>query len=171
MQSMGSQRVGLNWVTKHTQLPCNAALVSAVTHIYTYTPSSGVPHPHPIPPSRSSQSTELSPLCYIAASCCLSVLHMIVYSESRSVLSDCLWPNGQYSPSNSLGQNTGVGSHSLLQDIFLTQGSNQGFLHCRQTLNQLSYKEIMYTCHFKFFFPKMKASWRKFLKPSACTHL
>ena len=26
------------------------------------------------------------------------------------------------------------GSHSLLQGIFLTQGSNSGFLHCRQTL-------------------------------------
>ena len=26
---------------------------------------------------------------------------------------------------------TGVGSHSLLQGIFLTQGSNPGLLHCR----------------------------------------
>ena len=37
-----------------------------------------------------------------------------------------LWPHGAYSPWNSSGQNTGVGSHSLLQGIFLTQGLNPG---------------------------------------------
>ena len=36
-----------------------------------------------------------------------------------------------YSPGNSPGQKTGVGSLSLLQWIFLTQESNQGLLHCR----------------------------------------
>ena len=35
---------------------------------------------------------------------------------------------------------TGVGSLSLLQDIFLTQGSNPGFPHCRRILYQLSHK-------------------------------
>ena len=35
-------------------------------------------------------------------------------------------------------KNTGVGSLSLLQGIFLTQESNQGLLHCRQFLYQLS---------------------------------
>jgi len=39
-----------------------------------------------------------------------------------------------YSPWNSPGQNTGVGSHSLLQGIFPTQGSNPGLPHCRQFL-------------------------------------
>ena len=37
--------------------------------------------------------------------------------------------------------NTGVGSLSLLQGIILTQESNQGLLHCRQILYQLSYQE------------------------------
>ena len=37
-------------------------------------------------------------------------------------------------------KNTGVGSLPLLQGIFLTQKSNQGLLHCRQTLYQLSYE-------------------------------
>ena len=36
-------------------------------------------------------------------------------SESRSVVSDCLEPQGLHSPWNSPGQNTGVGSLSLLQ--------------------------------------------------------
>ena len=37
-------------------------------------------------------------------------------------------------------KNTGVGSLSLLQAIFPTQESNQGLLHCRQILYQLSYQ-------------------------------
>ena len=37
-------------------------------------------------------------------------------------------------------KNTGVGSLSLLQGIFPTQKSNQGLLHCRQILYQLSYQ-------------------------------
>ena len=44
-------------------------------------------------------------------------------SEGRSVVSDSLWPHGLYSPWNSPGQNAGVGSLSLLQGIFPTQGS------------------------------------------------
>ena len=45
-------------------------------------------------------------------------------------------------PSEPLGKpkDTGVGSLSLLQGIFLTQESNQGLLHCRQILYQLSYQ-------------------------------
>ena len=48
---------------------------------------------------------------------------MINYeSESHSVMSDSLRPHGLYSPWNSPGYNTGVGSLSLLQGIFPTQG-------------------------------------------------
>ena len=36
--------------------------------------------------------------------------------------------------------NTGVGSLSILQGIFPTQGSNPGLLHCRRILYQLSHK-------------------------------
>ena len=38
------------------------------------------------------------------------------------------------------GQNMGMGSLSLLQGIFPTQGLNPGLLHCGQTLYQLSHK-------------------------------
>ena len=41
-------------------------------------------------------------------------------SESCSVVSDSLRPHGLYSPWNSPGQNTGVGSLSLLQGILPT---------------------------------------------------
>ena len=41
---------------------------------------------------------------------------MKMKSESCSVVSDCLWPHGLYSPWNSPGQNTGGGSHSQPRD-------------------------------------------------------
>ena len=49
--------------------------------------------------------------------------------ESRSVMSNCLWVHGLHSPWNSPGQKTGVGSFSLLQGTFSTQGSNPGLPH------------------------------------------
>ena len=58
----------------------------------------------------------------------------------KSVVFDCLQPQRQYSPWNSPGQNTGVGSCSLPQGIFPTQGSNPGLSHCRRILYQLSHK-------------------------------
>ena len=53
---------------------------------------------------------------------------------------DSLRPHGLYSPWNSPGQNTGVGSLFLLQEIIPTQGSNPGLLHCRWILYQLSHQ-------------------------------
>ena len=63
-------------------------------------------------------------------------------SESRSVLSDSFQPHGLYiySPWNSPGQNTGVGTLSLLHGIFPTQGSKPGLLHSGWILYQLSHK-------------------------------
>ena len=58
---------------------------------------------------------------------------------SCSVVSNSLQPNGLDSPWNSPGQNNGVGSHSLLQGIFPTQGWNPGLSHCRKILYQLSH--------------------------------
>ena len=61
-------------------------------------------------------------------------------SESRSVMSDSLKPHGLYSSRNSPDQITGVGSLSLLQGIFPTQGWSPGLPHCRWILYQLSQK-------------------------------
>ena len=49
------------------------------------------------------------------------------------------------SPWNSPGQNTGVGSFSLLQGIFLIQGSNPCLPYCRRILYQLSHREAQRT--------------------------
>ena len=64
-------------------------------------------------------------------------------SEIRLAMSDPLWPHGLYSPWNSPGPNTGVGTLSLLQGISPIQGWNPGLLHCRWTLYQLSHKESL----------------------------
>ena len=53
----------------------------------------------------------------------------------------CLW--------ESPGKNTGMGSHSLLQGIFPTQGSNPCLPHCRQTLYHLSHQESHYIYQIK----------------------
>ena len=52
----------------------------------------------------------------------LKCIHQV--SESCSVMSNSLQPHGLYSPWNSPGQNTGVGSCTLFQGIFPSQGSN-----------------------------------------------
>ena len=64
--------------------------------------------------------------------------HITWVNDNRSVVSNSLRPHSLYSPWNSPSKNTGVGSLSLLQGIFPTQGSNPGLLHCRQILYQLS---------------------------------
>ena len=62
---------------------------------------------------------------------------------SCSAMSNSLQPHGLQPasilcPWDSVGKNTGVGRHSLLQGIFPTQGLNLGLLHCGQILYHLS---------------------------------
>ena len=54
--------------------------------------------------------------------------------ECQSVVSDSCDPMACSLSVHRILQATGVGSHSLLQGIFPTQGWNSGFLHRRQTL-------------------------------------
>ena len=63
-------------------------------------------------------------------------INFLSYVQERTVVvvkvaQSCqtLRPHGLYSPWSSPGQNSGVGSHSLLQGIFLTQGLNQRLLN------------------------------------------
>ena len=64
--------------------------------------------------------------------------------------------HGLYSPWNSPDQNTGVGSLSLLQEIFPTQGSNPGLLYFRQILYQLSHMKFITINILVYFFPLKK---------------
>ena len=75
-------------------------------------------------------------------------------SVSCSVVSDSLRPHG-LQPAMLLcqwkfsGKNTRVGSHSLLQGIFLAQGQNLGFLHCRQIFYHLSHQGSPFSAPFR----------------------
>ena len=61
--------------------------------------------------------------------------HVQLFSTLWTVICQAPLSMG-FSPS----KNTGVGCHSLLQGIFLTQGLNLGLLNCSQILCHLSYK-------------------------------
>ena len=63
----------------------------------------------------------------------------VTYSfVSNSFRTHGLQPTSLLCSWDSPGKNTGVGSHSLLQGIFPTQGLNPGLLHYRQILYCLS---------------------------------
>ena len=72
--------------------------------------------------------------------CCYCSVLLVIIWKWKSVVSDSLRSHGLYSPQNSLGQNIGVSSCSLLQEIFPTQGLNPGLPHCRQILYCLSHQ-------------------------------
>ena len=65
-----------------------------------------------------------------------------IYSLKVKVAQSCptLCKPMDCSPWSSQGQNTDVGSLSLLQGIFPSQWSNPGLLHCRWILYQLNHK-------------------------------
>ena len=77
-----------------------------------------------------------------------SVTHLaVLLLFSLSVMSNYLQPHGLLParllcPKDSPDKKTGVGCHFLLQEIFPTQGSNPGLLHCGRTLYCLSHQAI-----------------------------
>ena len=90
--------------------------------------------------------------------CCLHV------SKSYSVMSDSLWSDGLHGAWNSPGQNTGVGSLSLLQEIFPTQEMNPNLLHRRRILYQLNHQgnPRILECSpslLQWIFPTQESNW------------
>ena len=75
-------------------------------------------HPKGIVVLHKSAELELTSSVVLVAQSCPTLCNLMDYSLSVS----------------SVQGNTGVDCHSLLQQIFLMQGSNSGLLHCRQTL-------------------------------------
>ena len=62
---------------------------------------------------------------------------------SNLLWSHRLWPVRLFCPWDLPSRNTGAGYHFLLQAIFPTQGSNVGFLHCRQILYHWATREAL----------------------------
>ena len=76
----------------------------------------------------------------------IQIFSWVLSLSSPSVL--CMFscpcnPPGTSAHGDSPGKNTAVGSHSLLQGIFPTQGSNPDLLHCRRTVYRLSLKLLL----------------------------
>ena len=70
---------------------------------------------------------------WVAMPSCGDLPHPGIEPRSPALQVDSLPAEPPWKP-----KNTGVGRLSLLQGIFLTQESNQGLLHCRWILYQLS---------------------------------
>ena len=139
LQSMGSLRVGHDWATSLSlSLSCiGEGNGNPLWCSYLENPRdqgawwaavSGVAQSRTRLKRLSSSSSSI----YINTCVCVS----------HSVVSDSLWPHELsrfHCPWNSPGKNTGVGCHSLLQEIFLTHGSNLSLPCCRQILYHLSH--------------------------------
>ena len=84
-------------------------------------------------------------------------LSLSLVAKSCLTLETPMEPARLLCPWDSLGKNTGVGCHFLLQRTFPTQESNRGLLNCRQILYQLSYEgspvTLYYQVNYGFFFP------------------
>ena len=85
---------------------------------------------------KSSNNLNLCSSCSFYIGWLLSIF----LSESFSVVSDSLGPHVLYSPWNSPGQNTGISNLPFSRGSSQPRDWNQGVLHCRGTLYQLSYQ-------------------------------
>ena len=81
------------------------------------------------PVESTNVGTSIGSVCVLVAQSCLTLCDPHGLEPTRLLC-----------PGNSLGKDTGVGSHSLLQEIFPTQGSNPGLLQCRWILYFLSHQ-------------------------------
>ena len=70
----------------------------------------------------------------------VALLNVKSLSWVRLFVTHGLQPTRPLLPWDFPEKNTGVGCHFLLQETFLTQGLNPGFLHCRQMLYHLSHQ-------------------------------
>ena len=90
-----------------------------------------------VPPSGLKPSTDTTSYTEVCVCVCLLV--------AQYCLQPCgLWLTWFLCPWNSLGNNTGVDCHSVLQGTFSTQRSNPGLLHCRQIHYHLNLQGSLY---------------------------
>ena len=139
--------------THLTTCSLKAKLFPAQAHVHTHTYMHTHRHTHAVPGAlqRRRDTVPVWPLLPGQES----------QSESCSVVSDSSRPHGIYSPWNSPGQNTVVGSLSLLQGIFPTQGSNPGLPHCRQVPGASLKTTAQLSCAAQWLHWKMQVSRSK----------
>ena len=114
---------------KHEYCSSEYARVRAHTHIHQHT------HTRTHTSAKDGFAAEEQPACKKSS-------YVTKKPRSPTLQTDSLPAEPQGKP-----KNTGVGSLSLLQGIFPTQGLNPGLLHCRQILYQLSLPRKPQVCH------------------------
>ena len=152
LESMGSQRVRHHWVSEYAQAPhCSMyqywglSYVRMLLLLLLRLPADGHRGCFHILAVSNNTAMSINICIYediISTSLGYLPLNGITRSHkssSHSVVSTSLRPHGLEAarllcPWDSPGKNTGVGSRSLLQQIFPIQESNWGLLRCRQIL-------------------------------------
>ena len=99
-------------------------------------------------------------LCSRIWCCVLPLVSLIWLCDPR----DCSAP-GLSVHGDTPGRNTGVGSLSLLEGIFLTHESSQGLPHCCKILYQLSYEVSRV---FKKYKGDIESFWHRYQKCPTC---
>ena len=101
-------------------------------------------------------------LCVCVCVCvcvCESLSHVRLFATPWTIICRLLCPW------NSPGNSAGVSCRTLLQGIFLTQGSNPGLLNCRQILYWLSYQGTHYYIHIYYILCIHNAKCMKISQP------
>ena len=154
LQSMGLQRVGHDWTMSLSlwkwfcrwgNLASSLTLVSLFSCQREALGCRGCQSLHfglrsGEEPRRGSMPSR-PPWEVLLAQLCLTLWDHVDYSSPGF---SCLW--------GSPGKNTEVSNHSLLQEIFWTQGLNPGLLHYRKILYRLSYQGSLYGKYAVFIF-------------------
>ena len=140
LQSMGSQKVGHHWATNASTLSSYWVVNILYKLFITFLPDMWVAKTFLHFLMEEIWLFTLKHMWLLFSSCTVYLFFFCCHwvSESCKVVSDSLWTHGLYSPWNSPGYSNAVGTLSLLQGLFPTQGSNLGLLHCRRVLYQLN---------------------------------
>ena len=126
---------------------CHMHLSVAISAIYLHNYLNGCVVFHCIDLSSLNQSSQFwMPKCYLFAG---GGGGGLAIKSCLTLQPHGLWPARLLSSWDFPGKNTGVGCHSLLQEIFLTQGSNPHLLLGRPILYQGATREAP-ICFFRF---------------------
>ena len=118
----------INFQTQTNQLGCIRVLIPQIFYFILHKQGIDLSPQHSAASMRSKRE-HFAIMCVLAAQPCPTPCDPHGLQPPRLL---CPW--------NSPGNNTGVGCHSLLQGIVLTQGVNPGFLNCRQIVYRLSHQ-------------------------------